>query len=439
MKHHEPLLILGAGMTGLAAGVASDAPIYEAAAVPGGICASYYLRPGKNTLLHEAPADGEAYRFELGGGHWIFGADTMMRRFMERHAALKQHERVSSVYFREKRAYVPYPLQNHLRYLDGELSAQALSEMAQPGNNIRTMKEWLFTNFGPTLCNLFFFPFHERYTAGLYPRIAPQDAYKSPISLPSVIRGAFADAAPVGYNTSFWYPASDLSVLARNLASLSSIHYEKRAVAIDTHAKLITFADGSQVSYHTLISTLPLNVMLDLTGIFLDIPPDPCTSVLVLNIGAIKGKQCPNDHWLYNPDTQAGFHRVGFYSHADVSFLPKSARAVNNRVAIYVERAYPEGQRATETASRQYMDEVIQELQEWQFIRDVEVIHPTYIDVAYTWTWPDSSWKQEAIRTLQRHDIFQVGRYGRWTFQGIAESLQEGLLTGAALRHYNFS
>jgi len=42
----ERVLILGAGMTGLAAGYASGLPVYEAAEWPGGICSSYCVRPG---------------------------------------------------------------------------------------------------------------------------------------------------------------------------------------------------------------------------------------------------------------------------------------------------------------------------------------------------------------------------------------------------------
>ena len=66
-------LILGGGMTGLAAGWASGLPVYEADTAPGGICSSYYIRPGSQERLHRPPEDGEAYRFEIGGGHWIFG------------------------------------------------------------------------------------------------------------------------------------------------------------------------------------------------------------------------------------------------------------------------------------------------------------------------------------------------------------------------------
>lgn len=426
-------------MTGLAAGLSSGWPIFEAASIPGGICASYYLHPGNPTPLVQpkddgAPLSDDAYRFEIGGGHWIFGADPLMRQFISRHGELKQHARISSVYFREKNLSAPYPLQNHLRYLGDKLAAQTLSEMTQPRQSFRTMREWLLANFGQTLCDLFFFPFHERYTAGLYPRIAPQDAYKSPVNLNDVIRGAFTDVAPVGYNASFWYPASDLSALAKNLAVQCTIHYHKRVTAIDTHAKEIAFADGSRVAYHTVISTLPLNVMLALTGISLDIPADPCTSVLVLNLGAQKGAQCPRDHWRYNPDANAGFHRVGFYSQVDASFLPRSARTTQDRVAIYVERAYAPEHRPTETETARYIADVIRELQAWEWIGDVEVAHPTWVEVAYTWSWPNSAWRQRAIAALEQHGIYQAGRYGRWTFQGIAESLREGLLIGAALK-----
>ena len=47
--------------------------------------------------------------------------------------------------------------------------------------------------FGPTLCELFFEPFHRRYTAGLCDSIAPQDAYKSPTDPKQVLQGARAE------------------------------------------------------------------------------------------------------------------------------------------------------------------------------------------------------------------------------------------------------
>jgi protoporphyrinogen oxidase len=435
---HRKSFILGGGVTGLAAGLASGLPVFEAVENPGGICSSYYVRPGESQRLSRMPNDGEAYHFEIGGGHWIFGGDPSVLRFIRSLMNVKSYARQSSVYFPETQLYVPYPLQNHLRFLNHGAAESALAEMALPKMPVRTMKEWMEQSFGPTLCEMFFFPFHELYTSGLYKQIAPQDDYKSPVNLSVVIRGAFDQATPVGYNVTYLYPVDGLNTLAQRMAGCCDIRYGKRVVRIDVSHREVHFADGSSLSYESLISTLPLNRMLELTGLAADCDPDPYTSVLVLNIGAVAGDRCPGDHWLYVPNTSSGFHRVGFYSNVDRSFLPLSARASGDRVSIYVERAYEGGKRPSKTEIENYSTAVVQELKEWGFVKDIEVVDPTWIDVAYTWSWPQSLWRQRALKVLEEHDVSQVGRYGRWVFQGIADSIRDGFFVGAGLKDYGF-
>lgn len=94
-------------MTGLAAGYASRLPVYEAQEVPGGICSSYYIRLGHDERLHTAPKNGEAYRFEIGGGHWIFGDDSLVRRFIRTLTPVKSYTRRSAVYFPDKEQMIP--------------------------------------------------------------------------------------------------------------------------------------------------------------------------------------------------------------------------------------------------------------------------------------------------------------------------------------------
>jgi protoporphyrinogen oxidase len=431
---HATTSILGGGVTGLAAGIASGLPVYEAEAQSGGICSSYYLRPGDRRRYGSAPADGEAYRFEIGGGHWIFGGDPVVLRFLSDLAPMKSYARRSSVYFRARDAYVPFPLQDNLRFLPQDIAAAALAEMARPGGSYRTMGEWLEVTFGPTLCRLFFTPFHQLYTAGLCDEIAPQDAYKSPVNLAQAIHGAFAAASPAGYNVNYIYPREGLNVLAQRMAERADLHYGKRVVRIDPRRKELEFADGSAAGYERLIGTLPLHRMLELTGIRTEAPPDPYTAVLVLNIGAVRGPKCPSEHWLYNPDAKSGFHRVGFYSNVDASFLPRSRRSSRDRVGIYVERAYVGGDRPSASEVAAYQQAVERELQEWDFIGEVEADDPTWIDVAYTWARPGSPWRREAMGRLEEHDIFPVGRYGRWVFQGIADSVRDGFIAGSSLR-----
>jgi protoporphyrinogen oxidase len=296
------------------------------------------------------------------------------------------------------------------------------------------MKEWLHQFFGPTLCGLFFDGFHARYTAGLYDRIAPQDAYKSPVVLALVIAGAFGSVAPAGYNTSFVYPAVGLDELARRIAGRGNICYGKRAVRIDPIARVVEFGDGNILKYDRLVSTLPLNAVMEMTGLNVSSPPDPHSSVLVVNIGAQRGPRCPDDHWLYLPSSVSGFHRIGFYSAVDAGFLPASARGSRNRVSIYVERAYLPGTRPSQAEQAAYIREVVRELQDFGYIADVEALDPTWIEAAYTWSWPQSKWRNAALRQLQEHGIFQVGRYGRWVFQGIADSLRDGFVVGSSFR-----
>ena len=425
-------LIIGGGVTGLAAGYVSDMKVYEAEQVPGGICSSYYLKPGEERPIFEPPEDNEAYRFEIGGGHWIFGGSESVLSFIENLTPVKRYYRKSSVYFPDRELYVPYPIQNNLRYLGKDIAVKAVKEMENATEAIpTTMEEWLEKSFGKTLLNLFFAPFHEMYTAGLWTKIAPQDAYKSPVDINTVRNGAYGKQPDkVGYNVSYLYPKFGLNTLSGIMAEKCDINYNKKVVEINAGKNEIVFSDGSGNGYKKLISTLPLNKALEFSGVEIDEPTDDYTSVLVLNIGAKKGSSCPDDHWLYVPSSRSKFHRVGFYSNVDSSFLPLSSRKDLDRVSIYVEKAYPNGNKPQEAQINSYINEVVDELKEWKFIEDAETVHPTWIEVAYTWAKPGSSWKETAISELEKKGIIQVGRYGRWNFQGIAESISDGFEFG---------
>lgn len=428
--------ILGAGVTGLAAGIASGFPVFEAGDVPGGICSSYYMRPSETKRLYTAPADGDVYRFEMGGGHWVFDSDLIVLNLLRSLAPLKSYARHSSVYLRDMNLFVSYPIQNHLHRLGAVSATKIVQEMIQgafSNRSVFSMADWQLAHFGPTLCELFFDPFHELYSAGLWKWIMPQDDYKSPVNLSQVIQGVVSMAAPVGYNVTFVYPIEGLNAIVQRMAEKSTIHYQKRVVGIDVKYRRVHFADGSGVDYETVLSTLPLNRTMDLAGLKVDSQPDPCTSVLVVNVGAVKGPRCPQDHWVYIPRSQSRFHRVGFYSNVDESFLPVSVRRFERHVSLYIEKAYQDGQKPDDTQVRNISQAMVRELQDWEWIDEPDVVDATWIDVAYTWSWVGSQWKREALRLLDQNHVIQVGRFARWVFQGIGDSIRDGLMAGAAL------
>jgi len=414
--------VLGAGVAGLSAGMASGFPVLEREDRPGGVCTSYYRRENTPERLSDRSGDDEAYQFETGGGHWIFGGDPAVLRFIASLAPIASHQRRASVFFPETGVLVPYPLQNHLSALDVGAQARMLAETSAP-REIRTMRDWLGASFGEALCQEFFFPFHELYTAGLYREIAPQDAFKSP-----------RESSATGYNSRFVYPERGLSRLVGEMAARCETRCGNGVVAIDRSSKTLVMQQGAPLSYASLISTLPLQRTLELAGMAVDCPTDPWTSVLVLNIAAERGPRCPDEHWLYLPHTTSKFHRVGFYSNVDESFLPRAERGKRRVVSCYVERAFVGGDKPTARETREYAASVTAELRRWGFIENALIVDPTWIDVAYTWAWPSSRWRAAAIAALEVEGIYPVGRYARWTFQGIAESMRDGFVAGAAAR-----
>lgn len=382
-------IIIGAGMTGLAAGISSGFPVYEASDRPGGICRS--IRK-------------DGFHFEEGGGHWIFGVDNLVLAFLRSIMPLKRYNRKAHALIDGK--LIPYPVQQHIGCVGNDVAADIMS---------RTMKDWLESAFGYDSCEQFFYGFNDMYTAGLYDKIAPQDTHKNPSS------GS-------GYNDVFYYPVGGLDVLADEMAKMADVRTGKRLVAIDTARKVAVFHGREEVHYDRIISTIPLDRMIRMArqdGVVDE--PCPYTSVIVVNIGAEPGHRMPDSHWVYFPKSDFGFHRVGFYSNIDEKFAPEG------KVALYVEKAYRAGDAKHEDPD--FASNVIRELKIHGYIGNVMTAHTSLVETAYTWRWPGSTWIEDSLDWLAERDIYSIGRYGKWKFQGIAESIRDGLLYGAALRH----
>jgi protoporphyrinogen oxidase len=239
-----------------------------------------------------------------------------------------------------------------------------------------------------------------------------------------------------GYNSSFGYPKNGLDHFFRRLAADCKINYDACVVRIDASNRYLYLSDGRRLAYRMLYSTLPLNKALQLAGIQTGVEPDPAIAVEVLNIGARRGKHCPLDHWVYVPQSRSGFHRVGFYSNVSDDFLPASVRHGCTHVGLYVERCMKELESDDEAEIVRRTTATIEELVAWGFIESVEVVDRSFVKYAYTWSWIDSRWKEIAIRLLKEVGIVQAGRYGRWTFQGMLDSLLEGQRLGREIAEH---
>jgi hypothetical protein len=99
-----------------------------------------------------------------------------------------------------------------------------------------------------------------------------------------------------------------------------------------------------------------------------------------------------------------------------------------------VERSFGGGERPSDAAVQECCGQVVEELRDWGFVEQAEAVRPTWIDVAYTWSRPGSRSAAEALQMLEDNGIYQIGRYGRWRFQGIADSIRDGFVAGTSFR-----
>lgn len=368
-------VILGAGFTGLAAGYGNDIPIYEATAMPGGICRSYKKY---------------GFDFSTGGGHWIFENEKTQPAMdlVKSLVQLNSYDRKAGIYYNKT---FPYPFQTFTQQ----------PSTSTPGY----MKDWLSTKFTQAECNMFFYPFNERYTAGLYDQIVQFDSYKTP------------PAGGLGFVSKFHDPVNGLGELVDKMAQKCLINYRKAAIKVDLQEKLIVFADGEVVHYEKLISTIPLDQLLKLSGV--KEYALPYSSVLVINIGAERGLNFPPEHWLYVPFSKSGFYRLGFYTNVNKNKAPEDMVSVSAEIAI-------RSLEYTDLPVDDMCAEVVAELKAWRFIDQVRVVDPTWVRCAYTWNRTIEE-REMYLQSLAAVGVTSTGRYGAWRFCGMTESIMMGL------------
>jgi protoporphyrinogen oxidase len=364
-------IILGAGFAGMAAAIKTGYPIYEASPIPGGICGTYY-RSG--------------FQFSTGGGHWIFGKGKGLD-YIKSQVKVNEYERIAGIYYNHT---FPYPVQT-----------TAQKEIVSSEGSL---KRWLSENFSKAECNLFFHPFNDKYTAGIYDDIIQSDEYKTP------------PAGGVGFVPTFGDPEGGLGTLVDKMAKQCQINYNKKAIKINTKDKVVTFSDGEEVEYEKIISTIPLNKCLEMCGESNELP---YTSVLVVNIGAERTKYTPKEHWLYIPFSNSNFYRLGFYSNIEQSKAPEG------KVSLSAEMAF-HNKKYEEIGVDKICADVVEEIQKWNFIGDVIEVDPTWVECAYTWLYKLSD-RDDAINKLKQYNITSIGRYGKWKFQGMVQSIEDGL------------
>ncbi|MFQ5902864.1 MAG: protoporphyrinogen/coproporphyrinogen oxidase [Candidatus Binatia bacterium] len=412
-------VILGAGLCGLSTAYHSPGPtaVFEKAKEPGGLCRSY-------------ERDGFTFDFT---GHLLHFKSRYFEQFLKQHLSGRLQETKRAAYVFSHGVFTPYPFQANTYGLPKEIVKECvlgfietLKDGTAPAGDFRT---WILQTFGRGIAKHFMIPYNEKlWRENLSEMTADWVSWSVPKpDLEEVIQGALGrQEKAFGYNPTFLYPKrGGIAVLAQSMSKkLEGIQYGYEAIRLDIKKKILTFANGETVSYNVLISTIPLPHLLAMSNArgFIRRAAEQLKyiGVWVLNLGVAE-KTVTDKHWIYFPERQFPFYRVGFPSNFSPGVAPKGC------TSMYVEVSY----RSDEPVDSQYLKrKILDDLQQARLLKskkNVVVADTKNIPVAYVIFYHHRQRVLEPIREyLESHNIYSIGRYGRWDYFSMEDAIMDG-------------
>lgn len=320
------VLVIGAGPTGLGAATRLNQHGYE-----DWLLIDQAEEAGGLACTDVTP---EGFLFDM-GGHVIFSHYDYFDQLLDTALgsgpdAWNTLERVSYVWIKDR--WVAYPFQNNISALPKEDQIKCLTGLveAKVSCSLATSKpkdfdEWILRVMGPGIADLFMRPYNFKVWAvpttmmqceWLGERVATVDVTRA---IANVIHEK--EDAGWGPNAVFRFPTQGgTGAIWKGVAKLlppSKQRYGKEratVTCIDKDAKVVVLADGSQIKYEALISTLPLDQTLTWLGKKEWADGLTHSSSHIIGLG-IRGK-CPHGSkcWLYFPEDNCPFYRTTVFS-----------------------------------------------------------------------------------------------------------------------------
>jgi UDP-galactopyranose mutase len=326
------ILILGAGPTGLGAAYRlaelgwDDFLVLEASDGPGGLASS------------ETSANGFTYDI---GGHVLFSHFRYFDELFDRMLGGEYQELLRESWIWIRGRFVPYPFQNNIKHLPREDTLACLlglveARQARSAAPFRTFEELIHGVFGRGIAELFMLPYNfkvwahppsEMGTGWIGERVPVVD-------LERVLGNVVLDREDHswGPNSTFKYPRhGGTGGLFRRIADTldGRIRYGAEAVAVDPVRRRVRLAGGGVEEYDDLISTIPLDLLVERIG---GAPPEAreASRHLLHSGSAIVGvgirQPCPSTKcWMYFPEPDAPFYRVTYLSNYSPEVVPDAS------------------------------------------------------------------------------------------------------------------
>ncbi|MCC6730310.1 MAG: FAD-dependent oxidoreductase [Chthonomonadales bacterium] len=423
LRPEHRVLIIGAGPTGLGAAHRlqelghTSFHVYDRAGQVGGLATSY--------------VDERGFTWDI-GGHVQFSHYRYFDDLMDR--ALKQgwhdHQRESWVWIEGR--FVPYPFQNNIRYLNPETRWRCLQGLVQlykrpfqgkPAN----FREWITATLGEGLAEVFMVPYNFKVWAlpaetmdynWIGERVAVTDLERV---LDNVLHEK--DDLSWGPNNTFRFPRhGGTGAIWEGVADLlgrDNITLNAKVSAIDPEARRVRFADGREDGYDHLVSTMPIDRLVNVAGLkHLEEPAGRLrhSSSNIIGIG-LAGKppaSLATKCWMYFPEANCPFYRVTVFS----NYSPRNVPDIGSQWSLMAEVSEsPHKPVNAETL----VSDTIEGMYATKLInKSHEVVSSWWYRAAYGYPTPALG-RDAALNAihpeLERRGLYSRGRFGGWKYE----------------------
>jgi protoporphyrinogen oxidase len=426
MSETSPVIILGAGLTGLSVAAHLQVPFR-------------LLEKSRRVGGHCVTDEERGYRFDR-TGHLLHLRDPGIRDWLlsfldEEPLVVSRRSRIWS-----NGVYTRYPFQANTFGLPPEIARECLLGFVEARDAERDaalrgesrpppgdFEEFILRYMGRGIADHFMIPYNTKLW-GVAPRemsSAWTDRFVPRPTLEEVVSGAVgANQRELGYNTVFHYPHLGIGELPAALARrVGPIGLGQAPELIDGRRRQMRLASGETISYQRLISTIPLTALL---GVMEELPEDVaraqgrlrCSPLRYLDI-ALNRPAGQDLHWVYVPEPRYPFYRVGAYSNFSPDMAPPGCGC------LYVELSSREPPDLDSL-----MPEVIAGLIEMGIIdapEDISFVRPRHLKYAYVIYDHAFSDALDVIHPfLREQGIVSCGRYGAWEYSAMEDALRSG-------------
>ena len=315
---------------------------------------------------------------------------------------------------------VDFPFQKNIHQLPREDFIDCLHDLyfKDADREIASFADMLYARFGKGIAERFLIPYNEKLYACSMDRLdADAMGRFFPHADTAAIIRNFKTPDNTSYNATFTYPRGGafqyVRALLRDLPE-RRIATSEELVRVDPKRRVAT-TSRREIRYEHMVSSMPFNQLLSAAGVDHESALYSWNKVLVFNLGFDRKGQA-RDHWLYVPERDYCFYRVGFY---DNIFQTE-------RMSLYVEI----GLRAEETGvePEAWLERVLADLERigitdghslvsWHSI----VLNPAYVHI-HERSRRDFERRSAA---LAEQGIHTAGRYGGWTYCSIEDNILE--------------